>query len=401
MAEITPQDCKTLGSFPNAPANSWQELLTHQDRQVFRRVHRELRSIGEAAAARLGNGFNVATTSGFNEASGVRNTRPKDLWVAIVNADSRSFLGMPQVFMIASGRGIEYGFAAAIHRADFSNQDIKRRLALVIPGLFDLLPPPGSSTVKQLQQQLAQWPPRWHYRTRLRQAPGDEFVDFPTLLANLQGPAGKSRGAGAITRYYKPRELTADVSLTSEFARAAELFAPLMRYVAERYRFGDDANALNDMLVKVGVNEPVDILSDFDPKSLADARARALRLIVQRQGQAAFRRRVLQAYGGKCAVTGSTAIQTLEAAHIVPYSGKDANVLPNGLLLRADIHTLFDLGLMKVDQGGRVWISPVVADEQYRKMHGREVRLPEASTDHPSKDALAWHWENIVWIADE
>lgn len=401
MAEITAQDCTVLGAFPNAPENSWRDLLTHEDREVFRRVNRELEALGEAAVAQLGGGFTVETTSGFHERSGVRNTRPKDVWVAVVNANSDAFVGMPQVFMIASGRGIEYGFAAAIHRADFSNQVIKRRLALVVPGLFDLLPSPTSTTVQQLQQRLDRWRPRWHYRDRLRKEPGDEFADLSALMTDLQTPAAKKRGAGAVTQYYEPNELTSAVSLASDFARATELFAPLMRYVADRYRFGEDTNTINDMLVEVGVNEPVDLLSDFDPNSLQDARARALRLIVQRQGQAAFRRKMLQAYGGKCAVTRSTAIQTLEAAHIRPYTGQNANVVPNGLLLRADIHTLFDLGLVKVDADRRVWVSPVVDDRQYRALHGLPIHLPETAEDRPSLQALAWHWENVAWGVEE
>lgn len=55
---------------------------------------------------------------------------------------------------------------------------------------------------------------------------------------------------------------------------------------------------------------------------------------------------VLDAYGGQCAITGSDAGPALEAAHPRPYRGVDSNVISDGLPLRGDIHTLFDLGLL-------------------------------------------------------
>ena len=68
-----------------------------------------------------------------------------------------------------------------------------------------------------------------------------------------------------------------------------------------------------------------------------------------RQGQPAFRSRLLAAYGRRCAVTGTDVTETLEAAHIRPYAGGGGMETSNGLLLRADLHTLFDLRLLAVD----------------------------------------------------
>ena len=77
-------------------------------------------------------------------------------------------------------------------------------------------------------------------------------------------------------------------------------------------------------------------------------RARALREVVQQRGQPAFRRALLAAYGERCAITGCDAEDALEAAHIIGYPGPDTQHVSNGLLLRADIHTLFDLGLVAI-----------------------------------------------------
>jgi hypothetical protein len=86
----------------------------------------------------------------------------------------------------------------------------------------------------------------------------------------------------------------------------------------------------------------------FSPSDLEDARRRILAAIVLRQGQWGFRERLLAAYQRACAVTGCDVVEALEAAHIIAYLGPKTNYVTNGLLLRADIHTLFDLGLIAV-----------------------------------------------------
>ncbi|GGC69247.1 hypothetical protein GCM10011504_53930 [Siccirubricoccus deserti] len=86
----------------------------------------------------------------------------------------------------------------------------------------------------------------------------------------------------------------------------------------------------------------------FDPDSIEEVRRRALRAIRVRRGQPAFRAALLQTYAGRCAITGCAVPDVLEAAHIVPYQGLLTNHVTNGLLLRADLHTLFDCGLIAV-----------------------------------------------------
>jgi hypothetical protein len=85
------------------------------------------------------------------------------------------------------------------------------------------------------------------------------------------------------------------------------------------------------------------------PISAADERKKIMRAIKVRRGQAAFRRNLFNRYGNRCMVTGCKLEDLLEAAHIAPYRNESHNNPRNGLLLRADIHTLFDLFLMQVD----------------------------------------------------
>lgn len=129
----------------------------------------------------------------------------------------------------------------------------------------------------------------------------------------------------------------------------------------------------------------------FDPESLADGRRKVLAQIIRRQGQPAFRRGLLRAYDDKCAVTGCAFVPLLEAAHIVPYQGTDTNLTSNGLLLRADIHTLFDLGLIAVAATGRLLVSKRLKDTEYAKLADTTLRLPTTTADVPSAKALAWH----------
>lgn len=68
-----------------------------------------------------------------------------------------------------------------------------------------------------------------------------------------------------------------------------------------------------------------------------------------REGQPEFRRRVIELYGGRCAISLCGTVDALEAAHIVPYKGKDSNQPWNGILLRADLHLLFDKNLLRID----------------------------------------------------
>jgi hypothetical protein len=132
----------------------------------------------------------------------------------------------------------------------------------------------------------------------------------------------------------------------------------------------------------------------FDTVGVSDARRRVLASIVQRQGQPAFRKRLLAAYGCCCAVTGCGVESVLEAAHIIPYQGEVTNHLTNGLLLRADIHTLFDLGLLAVEPSSMVvLIHSSLQGSPYAKYAGQRLRLPDAEHERPSSAALEHHRE--------
>jgi hypothetical protein len=132
---------------------------------------------------------------------------------------------------------------------------------------------------------------------------------------------------------------------------------------------------------------------DFSPGDLQDERERRLRTIVQRRGQPEFRRKLIAAYGGRCAITGFDAFDALEAAHISPYSGPASNIVSNGLLLRCDVHTLFDLDLIGIEPDRlEVHIAPSLKKTCYAELSGRRIKTPSNPTTALCEKALRQRW---------
>jgi hypothetical protein len=132
----------------------------------------------------------------------------------------------------------------------------------------------------------------------------------------------------------------------------------------------------------------------FEPDRIEDERRRILAELSQRQGQGAFRQQLLAVYEGRCAMTGCEVPWVLEAAHIVPYRGPETNHVTNGLLLRSDLHALFDIGLLRVDPHAlTVEVDARLLGTPYAELNGRRLRLPSSSMQCPSQRALAWHAE--------
>lgn len=120
-------------------------------------------------------------------------------------------------------------------------------------------------------------------------------------------------------------------------------------------------------------------------------------LVRPRLGQGAFRLAVTDAYERRCAVSGERTLPILDAAHIRAFSEGGAHDTANGLLLRTDIHRLFDLGYVTVSADHRFEVSTrLKADfdngRHYYELHGQPVRPPRGGAP-PSPDALRWHRE--------
>ena len=144
--------------------------------------------------------------------------------------------------------------------------------------------------------------------------------------------------------------------------------------------------------------EILDVEKNFDPLSIEDGRQKTFRAICVRLGQRDFRQKLIRAYQGRCAMTETVIEDVLEAAHIVPYRVKSTNHVQNGLLLRSDVHLLFDLGFIGIDpETLRIQVSRKISTSPYVDLDGKIVSLPKDPSFRPSRDALHYHFTH-VWI---
>jgi putative restriction endonuclease len=121
-------------------------------------------------------------------------------------------------------------------------------------------------------------------------------------------------------------------------------------------------------------------------------------LIRPRLGQGAFRLAVTDAYNRECAITGGRVLPALEAAHIQSFSSGGEHEVSNGLLLRRDIHSVFDAGYLTFDEDLRVVVSDRVRTEfnngnEYRRLQGQQLRPPRQPAFRPHIERLKWHRE--------
>jgi HNH endonuclease len=127
------------------------------------------------------------------------------------------------------------------------------------------------------------------------------------------------------------------------------------------------------------------------------------RLVRPRLGQGTFRVAVTQAYRGACAVSGEHSLPVLDVAHIQGYAEGGPHDVRNGLLLRADIHRLFDRGYVTVTPDHRFEVSRRLREEfengkTYYALQGRMIQLPQCAGDHPDPALLRWHNEKVFEI---
>lgn len=124
------------------------------------------------------------------------------------------------------------------------------------------------------------------------------------------------------------------------------------------------------------------------------------RLVAPRCGQQAFKALVQTAYHRRCAITGARITPTLQAAHIRPVSNAGENRVDNGLLLRSDVHTLFDNGYLGVDTHSRLHVSRRLRDDfgngaEFYDRAGTVIDLPDVRANRPDKDAVTWHMDTV------
>jgi putative restriction endonuclease len=124
------------------------------------------------------------------------------------------------------------------------------------------------------------------------------------------------------------------------------------------------------------------------------------RLAPYRLGQQSFKAVVLDAYQGLCAITGTHIAPVLQAAHVRPVKVGGEHRLDNGLLLRSDVHTMFDRGYLGVDTKYRLMVSPQLREEfgngdQFYAKAGQIIALPARRINRPAREFLEWHLDEV------
>jgi hypothetical protein len=138
---------------------------------------------------------------------------------------------------------------------------------------------------------------------------------------------------------------------------------------------------------------PADDGQSYVPTT-GDSREAVLRQIKARRGQQGFRDGLRRRYGDKCMISGCTIMDIVEAAHIKQYRGEDDNHPENGLLLRVDLHTLFDLNLLGIEPSTlTVKIHPDGKKDGYQHLEGKKLLCGPAG---PSPEAIVYRWKEFV-----
>ena len=141
-------------------------------------------------------------------------------------------------------------------------------------------------------------------------------------------------------------------------------------------------------------NEHVNELpADYQPS--IERRNDLLTTIRVRRGQRKFRKQLIRRYGARCMISGFPLLDIVEAAHIWPYRNSADNHPDNGLLLRADLHTLFDLDHMGIDPKTlHVHFSTGAREAGYNEFHDLKIDVPEGCS--PSHEALSRRWDAFL-----
>ena len=247
----------------------------------------------------------------------------------------------------------------------------------------------------------------------------DGFTGRPgrTLYAGIhsQNPSQMSRFLRQVRGKFKPVRIVTSTRTTTDGVEMAEPLAKahLNRPVLERYHsecyyglYNDRpgvARDSGDLFIQRAAKFLVSLASampgmrpvdgPYKPGT-GDDRRTVQRAIRARQNQGGFREHLMTWHLGKCQVTDCNVNQLLDACHVHAYRSPRDDNIHNGLLLRTDVHTLFDLGLLWIEARSlRVRVAPEVRDPAYRRLDGRRLRIDRIP---PSAAALDQHYSVVV-----
>lgn len=170
--------------------------------------------------------------------------------------------------------------------------------------------------------------------------------------------------------------------------------AVLASYFGTVVRGSSTEVRMQELLSDAGISAPdldVDTMTD-DQRELVE------QFVALREGQQKFRKDLIAAYGA-CAVTRTTVPRVLDAAHISDYKGKHTQHVTNGILLRTDLHRLFDAKLITIEADTyELRVSPDLADTPYWPLDQQQVSIPSDPALQPNRQLLAEHNAACAWL---
>ncbi|MBA4189515.1 MAG: hypothetical protein C0467_16120 [Planctomycetaceae bacterium] len=219
------------------------------------------------------------------------------------------------------------------------------------------------------------WPPSSNSQDSIVLRRARDFPASPVCVADAL-----TLKAGLLSKRAESDEESFLLGLTSYWAGEYEEAAGHFRdAIKQGSRFKREAKPFRDL-----------------SEGLAEGLAKAKKQAEGRPGQAEFRARLLKAYEHKCAISDWNGDGALEAAHIIPFKQSLSQNIQNGILLRADIHRLFDLLLIRLRPDApdhlTVVIDPSLHNTPYMTFANKRVRLPEASLHRPDWGNVQRRW---------
>ena len=175
-----------------------------------------------------------------------------------------------------------------------------------------------------------------------------------------------------------------------------EVYSQILVPLSSMLEFGQGQQIVQTDVV---FTQPIESFQFVQSRSEKDMRKRVLKPGIQRVGVKKFRDSVLSNYDNKCAITGISTLDSIQAAHIMPYNGPESNHVSNGIAMRSDVHRLFDLGKIRIHPDDlSIHLHPDVAAD-YESMCAEFLLLPPGAI-HPHKDVLeiAWNFDENRWF---
>ena len=232
----------------------------------------------------------------------------------------------------------------------------------------------------------------WVRMYKLQQE-GSKFVKAD-IVRRLQADDLKIRSRSSVERRFMNISAVS-LALEHEIVKGFQPLGNVGKTNWERIQRRLESHGFGIDDIEASIEEEINILekSGLQGFEASRIRERAWQQVTQRRGQSKFRSMLLDAYDGRCGVTRINEAIVLEAAHIEPYSGAASNVAENGLLLKSDIHKLFDRGVLVIQPDLTTMIAPSLQNGPFAIHDGQRIRVPEREAYRPNPRLLEEHMD--------